>query len=185
MPGPPRQKLLNVEAVPALNVHQLYHAGALVLGTVTRWQWPNLIAITRAEIGRILLAVDGGLEVPVLIDWVPAYLGGDRPYFECPGCGARRWDLYLQADIVACRICLCLDYASRHEWWSPALRQAIKLRRRLGAEPGLLAPLPPRPRHYKRRQGYDRLVARIQAKEARAVAELQQTVSELARRHRT
>jgi hypothetical protein len=175
-----------LEDFPALNVHRLHRAGALLLGTVTHWQWPGLIATVRAETTRILISTTGR-ETWVRLLREPGTLGNDYPVFACPGCGARRYDLYLLADVVACRACLGLDYRSQHEsLWSPALHRAAKLRRRLGAEPGLLAPLPPwrRGRPGRAVWTYNRLVASIQAAEAQVVAELTEMVAEVARRHR-
>jgi hypothetical protein len=115
-------------------------------------------------------------EVELLLDGVPQTLaivrqnrinGGTQAYWLCR-CGAKRAHLYVLENELACRVCLRkefgLDYRSRHIRHSAVLRVA-KLRRKIGAPPGLLAPLPPRPRHW-RKDYWDRTVHEITATEA-------------------
>jgi hypothetical protein len=169
--------------IPALNVHQLHRAGALVLGTETRWQWGTFVATFRAEASGIVISA-AGRETTVELHYEPGTLGNDYPVFECPGCGVRRWTLYL-TDVVGCRGCLQIRYRSQHENDpNPALSRVAKIRRRLGAELGLFAPIPPRPGWQTGRAvwTYDRLVAQLHEAEAQAVLELNRMVSKLARR---
>jgi hypothetical protein len=131
-----------IEDVPVLNVHKLHRAGALMLGTVTHWQWPGLVATVRAETTRILIST-GGRETWVQILREPGTRGNDYPIFECPGCGTRRYNLHL-TDVVGCRACLRLDYACNHEHRLQGLRRAVNLR------PGASVPSPACWRRYHR-----------------------------------
>jgi len=74
---------------------------------------------------------------------------GQEAFWLCPRCSKPRLHLYLHAGEIACRQCLGLSYACKHTRNTAALR-ARKLRRRLGGLPGLLSPIPPRPRHWRR-----------------------------------
>jgi hypothetical protein len=91
--------------------------------------------------------------------------GGEQVYFFCPRCGRRVLELALGAERFRCRTCLGLVHASSQE--SPtdrAMRRANKLKRRLGAEPGLDSWYT-RPKHM-RRKTFDKIEARIRAAEA-------------------
>jgi hypothetical protein len=65
---------------------------------------------------------------------------------------------------------LCLQAHAQHGG-----DQARKLRRRLGGFPGLLSPIPPRPRHW-RRDYYARAIAELVAVEATLAARLRDMV---------
>jgi hypothetical protein len=106
--------------------------------------------------------------------------GGQQAYWSCPRCGVLRSHLYVCDGALACRCCHGLDYRSRHVLHR-ALIRAAKLRRKLGAAPGLLAPLPPRPRRW-RRDYYARLIAELVAAEASIAARLRDTVKQVRRR---
>jgi hypothetical protein len=82
--------------------------------------------------------------------------------------------LYLHAGEIACRQCLGLSYACKHTRNTAALR-ARKLRRRLGGLPGLLSPIPPRPRHW-RRDDWARAIAELVAVEATLAERLRDMV---------
>jgi hypothetical protein len=182
----PRRKPVNTDAVPALNVHTLYRVGALIAGTTTRWQWLHpvtpLTILVRAETSRVGLAVDGADEVLVQIAYEPGTRGGGYPLFICPACHTQRWHLYARDFRFACRVCHCLDYRSRHEFWSPALRRAAKLRRRLGADPRIGVPLPRPPRHYRARLTYDCFAVKIATAEAEVRAKVAHMLDALAGR---
>ena len=118
-------------------------------------------------------------EVRVVIDGAPQTLEivrqprihGQEAYWRCPGpCGELRWHLYLLNGEIACRECLGLSYACTHTRNRAAIR-ARKLRRRLGGLPGLLAPIPPRPRYW-RRDYWARRIAELVAAEAVLAARL-------------
>jgi hypothetical protein len=85
-----------------------------------------------------------------------------------------RWHLYVHSGEIGCRVCLGLSYACKHTRNTAAIR-ARKLRRRLGGFPGLLSPIPPRPRHW-RRDYYARAIAELVAVEATLAARLRDMV---------
>ena len=116
----------------------------------------------------------------VRIVHVPCQLGGERPYFICPGvvngiaCGRRVAKLHGSGRYFLCRHCYRLAHASQSEGaWDRMLRRANKIRQRLGGDPGMAAPFPPKPKGMWRRT-YERLLeqafeAEVRADEAFAV----------------
>jgi hypothetical protein len=70
-----------------------------------------------------------------------------RPWFECGRCGRRVRHIYL--DALACRICLHLDYSSRHLHRSvPDVHRIMRWRRMIGVDPHPFAGIPERPEHH-------------------------------------
>ena len=85
----------------------------------------------------------------VQLEYTPCRFGGERVWFRCPmaGCNRRATTLYLGVLRCACRTCFGLAYQSQFK--SPvdrAIAQAWKIRRRLGAKPGLQADFPAKPK---------------------------------------
>lgn len=71
------------------------------------------------------------MQESVSLDWTAPHLGGQRPWFLCPGCGRRVAILYLGHSRFRCRGCLRLVHTVCHETRSDQLlRKAWKLRRR-------------------------------------------------------
>ena len=122
----------------------------------------------------LTLLVDGAEQVVEIVRQ-PRHLGGTQAYWRCPRCEVLRCDLYVVDGALACRVCHDLDYRSRHVL-HPAVSRAAKLRRRLGAQPGLLSALPPRPRHGSQAARYDRLVRELAVLEAALAMRLHDTV---------
>lgn len=105
---------------------------------------------------------------------------GQQAYWLCPRCSTLRSHLYVLDCTLACRCCHKLDYRSRHTL-HPAVLRVAKLRRRLGAAPGLLSPLPPRHPRWSRAY-YARLVGELAVLEAALAARLHDTVLAVERR---
>lgn len=89
---------------------------------------------------------------------------GSQAYWLCNRCGRMCWYLHIRGPEISCRKCLHLTYASQRTKHGAALR-ARKLRRKLGAAPGLLAPLPERPRNVWAAAYYDRLARELAVQE--------------------
>ncbi len=86
---------------------------------------------------------------PVFLDWTPCTYGGQRPWFRCAadGCGRRVALLYGAGKYFACRHCYQLVYESQREHECDRhRRRAQAIRRRLGGEPDIEGPLPPKPK---------------------------------------
>lgn len=165
-----------VEHSRSIDVNRLHKAGSLRAGTSGGWQWTQdgqkVASINlRAEPDWLHLSyrvrVAGGewksIEEPVRIVRVPCRLGGARPYFICPGvvngiaCGRRVAKLHGPGRYFLCRHCYRLAHASQSEGqWDRKLRRANKIKQRLGGDPGIAAPFPPKPKGMWRRT-YERL----------------------------
>jgi hypothetical protein len=127
----------------------------------------------------VTLLVDG-VEQVIEVVREPRHLGGTQAYWLCPQCEARRDHLYWHQGALLCRACHKLDYRSRHV---PAVvARAAKLRRKLGAAPGLLSALPPRPRNVWAAARYDRLARGLAVAESVIAAMLGATIRALERR---
>jgi hypothetical protein len=103
----------------------------------------------------------------VRVSWTQCHLGGERPWFHCPGCSRRIAKLYWGGERLRYRCRLCLGnplYGSQTK--SAAGRRlyaASKLRLRLGSS-SVNDPMPNRPLGMQRRT-YNRLRARLEALE--------------------
>ena len=177
-----------VEYSRSIDVNRLHKAECLTPGWTRGWQWTRdgeqVASINlRAEADRLHLSyrvrIAGAewesIEEPVRIVRVPCRFGGARPYFICPGvvngiaCGRRVVKLHGPGRYFLCRYCYRLAHASQSEGeWDRALRRANQIRQRLGGDPGMAAPFPPRPKGMWRRT-YERLGA--QAFEAEMFAD--------------
>jgi len=137
----------------SIDVRHWNREGLLVPGSAFGWQWSRNGEVVasiqiRAESGRVILTYrhrqNGGEWkdecYPVQLDWTPCNFGGERPWFLCPavGCGKRVAILY-GGSIFACRHCHQLAYPSQRECaYDRTARQADKIRKKLGWEPGIL-----------------------------------------------
>lgn len=102
----------------------------------------------------------------------PCHYGGARVWFRCPSCKRRTAKLYYRRERFLCRQCHGLRY--RSQLWGGADRprlSAQRIRRRLGAEPDLTVPFPPRPNGMPWRT-YERLRAKGEHYEMLAFARL-------------
>jgi hypothetical protein len=169
-----------VENVPRVDIWtMLLQCGGLVEGTVTVLAWGQKGCQLARRTPDIWV---GGTRIPVL--WDEPMPGVGRPWFECPTCGQRCRHVYLR-DTIACRRCHRLDYASRHlRRQTPGVGRVERLRRKLGGcDVRPFAPLPAR-RRGRSRAYHDKLVAMIQAEEAKLIGHLGSVVHDLKRRIR-
>jgi hypothetical protein len=90
-----------------------------------------------------------GVKETVPLEWTPCNLGGERPWFICPGagCGRRVAVLYGPGKYFLCRHCYDLRYESqREDKMHHALRRAQKIRKRLGGSTSMTEPFPEKPK---------------------------------------
>jgi hypothetical protein len=92
-----------------------------------------------------------------------------------------RSHLYVVHGVLQCRACGSLSYRSRRVQRYKAVLRAARLRRKLGAAPSLLAPVPPKPKYWSR-ACYARLVGELIAVEDVIAGMLGATVKALERR---
>ena len=155
-----------VEYSRSIDVNRLHREGCLHAGRMGGWQWnqgaEKVASINlRAEPDWLHLSyrvrIAGGewdnIEEPVRVVRVPCRFGGARPYFICPGvvndiaCGRRVAKLHGPGRYFLCRHCYRLAHASQSEGtWDRTLRRANKIKQRLGGDPGMAAPFPPKPK---------------------------------------
>ena len=165
-----------VENWPRLDVWMLLQCGALVEGAATVLVWGEKGCQLARQTPDIWI---DGARVPVV--WDEPMAGAGRPWFECPACGRRCRYVYLR-DVIACRTCHRLDYASRHLHRSvPGVHRVMRWRRMIGVDPHPFAAIPKRPRHHTR---FHRIVARIRVEESKLVGHLGGVNRDLERRAR-
>ena len=176
-----------VEACRSIDVNRLHREGCLRTGWMGAWQWTRdgekVASINlHAEQDRLELSyrkrVGGGdwedVDETVRIVRIACRFGGTRPYFICPGvvngiaCGRRVAKLYGPGRYFLCRYCYRLAHASQSEdRMDRTRRRANKIRQRLGGNPGMDEPFPPKPKGMWRRT-YERLSERAFDAEMRA-----------------
>ena len=176
-----------VEACRSIDVNRLHKKGCLRDGCAGGWQWVSdgerdASINLRAEVDRLHLSyrvrIAGGewedVAETVRIVRAPCRFGGVRPYFICPGvvngvaCGRHVAKLHGPGRYFLCRHCSRLAHASQSEGARDrALRRANKIRQRLGGDPDMVAPFPPKPRGMWRRT-YERLREQAFAAEMQA-----------------
>jgi len=168
-----------VEAHHKLSANKMAKAGVFREGWSGRWNWADGDGQTTGWIWinggqdeirlNFSFRTGGGewqsINQTVTLTRVPKPFGKDQPYFFCPRCGCRALHLYGSQARFLCRSCSGLVHASTRERHSDrASRQARKIRRRLGAEPGFDDPVR-RPRHMHQTT-YAKLHTRLEQKEA-------------------
>lgn len=159
---PPRKGL--VEDCPALDVRDLHRERRLESGGRYLWTWRHGdMAVLSVRIRALIDAVElayppggrgGGVERYVVpLNWTACNLGGERPWFVCPGardgvaCNRRVARLHLKGGLFLCRRCHDLAYASQRNGFRTApIYKARAIRRRLGGSESILDPFPARPK---------------------------------------
>jgi len=140
-------------------------------------------ALAREE---VRVAIDG-VEQLVMVERQERPRGGWQVYWRAPCCDRRCCALFVvpnapAGSVLTCRKCFPggLTYRSQHVL-HPALIRAAKLRRKLGAAPGVLSKLPPRPPHW-RSDYWARTLAELAAAENVIAELLGATLREVKRR---
>lgn len=161
-----------------LDAHRMIapHATADVQRYAGSWQWlrdgrqiASLVYIILPGRRAVELRYNyrGQPVEPYLVHWSISYphYGGQRYWWLCPRCGQRCAHLYGGHPFL-CRRCQGLTYASAQSGdprRERAERRMIQIRRRLGADAGLINPLPDKPPHmhwatyYKLLREYEQL----------------------------
>jgi hypothetical protein len=160
---------LTVEHLQSFDVHVLHRMGALRESLVSypwvSFRWTRLVKLT-ANRWRIDVEFRSGATQRIWLRWSPCNFGGHRPWFVCHRCNGRVGKLYNTGDLLTCRRCLNLWYASqRRGAKSRRYLQALKLRLRLNGIASLDEPFPNRPKRMHRRT-YARLRQKGEALEA-------------------
>src|SRR5215813_9291164 len=163
-----------IESRARIDATMLNRIGGLVDGAVTELRWGDRGYQLATHSPN--LWINGNRVLVVWTDWA-------LPWFECPRCGRRCRHIFL--DELACRICLRLDYASRHlHRQTPGVHRVMRLRRKLGGcDVRPFAPLPPR-RRGRIGAYHEKLVAMIREEEAKLLSHLQTVTRDLDRRIR-
>jgi hypothetical protein len=144
-----------VENYQAVDVHDLYRAGALQDALVTlphvSLKWPGLARIT-ANRWRVDVQFRSGATQRIPLTWTRCNFGGGRPWFTCIRCNRRVGKLYNSGASLRCRHCCGLWYASQRRGGKSRLYlQALKLRLRLNGIANLKEPIPDRPKRMHRK----------------------------------
>jgi hypothetical protein len=160
-------KKTTTEECHGLGIRDLYRKGLLKPGICFRFSWSRAGKETASICGfvyrdRVILSYRRYSELgaewedvkePVSLEWTPCTLGGERPWFVCPGivngvrCGRRVAVLYGRGKYFLCRHCYDLRYQSqREDKKDRTLRRAQKIRKRLRGSVNMMEPFPERPK---------------------------------------
>jgi hypothetical protein len=102
------------------------------------------------------------------IAWIPTYFGAHRAIFVCNNCRCGAIRLFARHGTYACRHCHRLAYASQQRDRNGRKRlAACKLRLKLGGQPDITEPMPPRPK-WTRQKTHQHIRNEIQALETKA-----------------
>ena len=175
-----------VEDSLAIDINKLNKRGCLEPGWSGLWTWST----SSGQSASIVIHADdaclnlsfrakpaGGqwqqIEQVIEIEWIECHFGGARPFFVCPGgCLRPVAKLYGAHELFMCRQCSGLTYQSQREnELDRAYRRMNKLRAKAGADPGLAASYPGRPKGRWRRT-HSRLVEEAQAVERELLGRL-------------
>jgi len=133
-------------------------------------------AVVRASVGVRV----GDVEQRIEVVYQPIMRGRWRIYLICGECCERRHALFWHLGALACYRCHNLTYQCRTTRNRLPFRVA-KLRRKIGAPPSLLVPLPRKPPHW-RPDYYRRMVRELAVLEAALAIRLHDTVRAVRRR---
>ena len=160
-------RLTTCESVDSIDVREWHHSGFLAPGRSFKWTWmvgdeSSGEVTVLAETDAVVLEYQvwspsqaewKPVQQRVPVEWTTCRFGGTRPWFRCPlcveerACSSRALKLYVVGAVVACRRCCGFSYDSQYV--VPRyrkLRQARRIRARLGDDGNLFEPFPPRPK---------------------------------------
>jgi hypothetical protein len=176
---------------PALDAREVRRRGWPASGA--RWDYRDVLLVIEFELDdefvryRWLLGADdiGGPESvhKVGLDATACNYGGRRPWLLCPECERRVANLYAGVlPPLRCRECAGMRYESCSV---PKVRRrldrAAGIRERLGGEPSLLEPFPPRPTGMHRTT-YERLRDEVQEAEGAYLLAIENRAQAMKRR---
>lgn len=169
------------EGALPLDIRKLKQAKVLTPGRTFSWQW-STGGNVHASIGAVayqdhlMLRYSHrgeSVEQKVSYTWTSCNYGGERIWFSCPFCGRRCAVIYGAGKYFACRSCYPLVYKTCNESKRDRLfSKANKLRKKIGAMPGCLNPLPifkPKGMHEKT---WQKIRCQIQAIEYQGLIDL-------------
>ena len=144
---------LNVRRLQRLHLLEPNRTGKLHLHRIGGC---NALVWTLFQNGQLHADLDTGLDLfglrrtrlKIEIAWSACPYGGSRAWFVCPGagCGRHAVILYGKEDLL-CRRCRIVTYPmQRVHPRSRALARAQQVRVRLGGDPDVTRPFPPRPK---------------------------------------
>lgn len=150
--------LITTEEAYGMDIRRMHEKGKLTPGNVFPWSWyygrRRVFAVAvrvspDADAVKVFRSSANGevLKELVRLSWTRPHYGGALSWWLCPCCGKRVAILYARNGWeFACRQCHNLVYpVQRESDWDAALRKARKIRKRLGAGPSVLEPVPPKP----------------------------------------
>jgi len=156
-----------VDGLLSIKLSVLRRNGALVNGSVSVIQWfrqGHYLGEYRVTAATDQLTINcqiynhhQHITQAVKLTHTSCYLGGNRPWMTCPGCGRRVMILYVASPGLGCRHCFNLTYASRNEGQvDQLLRTARNARLKVGAAVDLTKSIPSKPK-WKHHNRYNRL----------------------------
>jgi len=137
----------------SIDIRRWKRDGLLSPGHAFNWQWSREGAVVasinvKSEQGRVILTYrhrSGGDDwqdknYSVNLTTTPCHMGGERPWFLCPGRGChKRVAVLYSGGIFACRSCHRLAYPSQREnQMDRATRRADRIRDKMGWPGGIL-----------------------------------------------
>jgi hypothetical protein len=180
------------DGLPTIDVRQLARTGLrspLTVRLVSEGL-PIVVEVTEDAAGRPSSAIVAytyayrlGRRIPesvrdeIQLTRTGCHYGGERVWFVCPGCLARRAVLRMHRGRFRCTACHGLAYSStRERGMLRAARRGQKLQQRLAGGSSLLEPMPSRPKGMHRRT-YRRLTAAIDERKAIVAAGIVETAA--------
>ncbi len=161
------------DATRRLDIRKMQREGCLTPGAAFSWEWRSDGQVAAAinvtvQADRVTLSYrqreDSSewrdMNYSIWLDRTPCQFGGERVWWRCPayGCGRRCAVLHGGA-VFACRRCYRLAYRCQRETPDDrAMRQADKIRQRLGWDVGIMNPPGGKPKGMHWRT-FDKLVA--------------------------